>query len=119
MLRQARLDYPVALHDVIGRGIGGLYIFNELKDKRGFLRCIKKRLDESSLRIYGWCLMGNHFHINQRLFPINILRVELKFVSTKIKAQTLQVLHLTWVCHTLFSRQLIWFLCLPRLMKHV
>ncbi len=63
MPRQARLDYPGALHHVIGRGIDGLYIFNELKDKREFLRRIKKCLDESSLRIYGWCLMGNHFHI--------------------------------------------------------
>ena len=63
MPRQARLDYPGALHHVIGRGIDGLYIFNELKDKREFLHRIKKRLDESSLQIYGWCLMGNHFHL--------------------------------------------------------
>ncbi len=46
-----------------GRGIDGLYIFNELKDKREFLRRIKRCLDESSLRIYGWCLMGNYFRI--------------------------------------------------------
>ncbi len=51
------------MHHVIGRGIDGLYIFNELKDKREFLHRIKKRLDESSLQIYGWCLMGNHFHL--------------------------------------------------------
>jgi REP element-mobilizing transposase RayT len=63
MPRQARLDYPGALHHVIGRGIDGLYIFNELRDKREFLHRIKKRLDESSLQIYGWCLMGNHFHL--------------------------------------------------------
>ncbi len=62
MPRQPRLDYPGALQHVIGRGIDGLYIFKETKDKREFLKRIKDRLAENSLQIYAWCLMDNHFH---------------------------------------------------------
>ena len=62
MPRQAQLDYPGALQHVMGRGIDGLHIFKEIKDKKEFLLRIKKRLAESQLQIYAWCLMDNHFH---------------------------------------------------------
>ena len=46
----------------MGRGIDGLHIFKEKKDKKEFLIRIKERLAQSSLQVYAWCLMENHFH---------------------------------------------------------
>jgi len=63
MPRQARLDYPGAYHHVMGRGIDGLHIFKEKSDKKDFLIRIKNLIKESSMQIYAWCLMDNHFHI--------------------------------------------------------
>jgi len=63
MPRQARLDYPGALHHVIGRGIDGAYVFKETRDKQEFLSRLKIILREKSFQIYAWCLMDNHFHL--------------------------------------------------------
>ena len=63
MPRQARLDYPGALHHVIARGIDGAYVFKEDKDKKEFLSRLKQRLSESSLQLYAWALMSNHVHL--------------------------------------------------------
>ncbi|MFH1360596.1 MAG: transposase [Candidatus Omnitrophota bacterium] len=63
MPRQARLDYPGALHHVIARGIDGIEIFQTEKEKQAFLSRLKKRLSESNLQIYSWCLMDNHCHL--------------------------------------------------------
>ena len=37
MSRQSRLDAPGALHHVMGRGIEGIKIFNNKKDRENFL----------------------------------------------------------------------------------
>jgi len=63
MPRQARIDYPGALHHVIVRGIEGRYIFKEDYDKNDLLTRLKKLLEKSSLQIYAWSIMSNHFHL--------------------------------------------------------
>lgn len=63
MPRQARLDYPGALHHVMGRGIDGATIFKETRDKQEFLSRLKAIFREKSFQVYAWCLMGNHFHL--------------------------------------------------------
>ncbi|MFH1359563.1 MAG: transposase [Candidatus Omnitrophota bacterium] len=63
MPRQARLDYAGALHHVIGRGIDGLYIFKSKRSKQEFHQRLRSLLKESSLQIYAWSIMGNHFHL--------------------------------------------------------
>lgn len=63
MPRQARIDYPGALHHVIGRGIERRKIFEREKDKAGFLERIQVRIKKSSMQCYAWCVMDNHFHL--------------------------------------------------------
>ncbi|MBI4707734.1 MAG: transposase [Candidatus Omnitrophica bacterium] len=63
MPRQARIDYPGALHHVIGRGIERKAIFKEEADKSLFLKIIKEQLSKSKVQIYAWSIMDNHFHI--------------------------------------------------------
>ena len=63
MPRQARIDFPGALHHVIVRGIEGKYIFKETLDKEELCARLKKMLDKSSMQIYAWCIMSNHFHL--------------------------------------------------------
>ena len=46
MPRQARIDYPGALHHIIGRGIERRSIFKKDKDKVEFLRRKKILLDK-------------------------------------------------------------------------
>lgn len=63
MPRQARIDFPGALHHVIGRGIERKKIFGEKEDKEEFLRRLKENLSKSSMQCYAWCIMNNHFHL--------------------------------------------------------
>jgi len=63
MPRQARIDYPGALHHVIGRGIEGKYIFKKDDDKQVFYTRLRETLSKSSLQVYAWCILSNHFHL--------------------------------------------------------
>ncbi|MBU4304052.1 MAG: transposase [Candidatus Omnitrophica bacterium] len=63
MPRQGRIDYPGALQHIIGRGIERRAIFKEEADKSLFLKIIKGQLSKSSVQIYAWSIMDNHFHI--------------------------------------------------------
>ena len=63
MPREARIDYPGALHHVIGRGIERSKIFEEDTDKEKFLLRLKLLLDKSGMQCYAWCIMDNHFHL--------------------------------------------------------
>lgn len=63
MPRQARIDYPGALHHVMGKGIEGKNIFEEEQDKQLFYALIKEILSKSSMQLYAWCIMSNHFHL--------------------------------------------------------
>lgn len=63
MPREGRIDYPGALHHVIGRGIERRNIFKEKTEKDEFLRRLKLILSSSSMQGYAWCVMDNHFHL--------------------------------------------------------
>jgi putative transposase len=63
MPRQSRIDYLGAFHHVIGRGIERRKIFETDRDKSLFFERIVTQLTRSSLQIYAWCIMDNHFHI--------------------------------------------------------
>jgi len=63
MPRQARIDFPGALHHVIGRGIEKKNIFSTDKDKQQFYKRLRKILEKSSLQLFAWCIMDNHFHL--------------------------------------------------------
>ena len=63
MPRQARIDFPGALHHVISRGIEHRFIFKKDEDKKEMLRRFRCILQESDVQCYAWCIMGNHFHV--------------------------------------------------------
>jgi len=63
MPRQPRLDAPGALHHVIGRGIDGIKIFSNRKDREDFLERLADLCRADALSVYAWALMSNHFHL--------------------------------------------------------
>ena len=63
MPREARIDYPGALHHVVGRGIERRNIFKEKTEKNEFLRRLKSILSKNSMQCYAWCVMDSHFHL--------------------------------------------------------
>lgn len=63
MPRTARLDWPGALHHVIGRGIERRRIFHSDRDRRDMLRRLADVVTRADAAVYAWCLMPNHFHL--------------------------------------------------------
>ena len=63
MPRQPRLDAPGALHHVMGRGIDGIKIFSNRKDREDFLERLADLCRADALSVYAWALMSNHFHL--------------------------------------------------------
>ena len=63
MPRQARIDYPGAMHHVVARGIEKKFIFEHDKDKEEFYSRLKSTLSQTSIQCFAWCIMGNHFHL--------------------------------------------------------
>jgi putative transposase len=63
MPRQPRLDAPGALHHVMGRGIDGVKIFSNRKDREDFLARLADLCRAGALSVYAWALMSNHFHL--------------------------------------------------------
>ena len=63
MPRQARLDAPGTLHHVMIRGIEGINIFADDKDREHFVTGMGEIGKTSGTRIVAWVLMDNHVHI--------------------------------------------------------
>ena len=63
MPRQARLDAPGTLHHIMLRGIDGLDLFRDRRDREEFVSRISKLVKTTSTRILAWVLMGNHVHL--------------------------------------------------------
>jgi hypothetical protein len=51
MLRQARLDAPGTLHHIMIRGIEGIQIFRDDRDRENFLSRIGPLVDKTGTRI--------------------------------------------------------------------
>jgi len=63
MPRQPRLDAPGTLHHAMGRGIDGIKIFRNRKDREDFLERLADLCRADALSVYAWALMSNHFHL--------------------------------------------------------
>jgi REP element-mobilizing transposase RayT len=63
MPRQARLDAPGTLHQVMGRGIEATKIFRNKSDREDFLTRLKVLQRSGALTFYAWALMPTHFHL--------------------------------------------------------
>jgi len=66
--RAWREEYCGGIYHVIARGNNKEYIFNENIDKGYFMKLLKENMEGMSYRIYGFVLMGNHYHIILQVF---------------------------------------------------
>jgi len=63
MPRQARLDAPGTLHQVLVRGIGRTAIFHDDTDRVDFLARLAALAEPGPLTVYAWALRPNHAHL--------------------------------------------------------
>ncbi|MFP3871004.1 MAG: transposase [Syntrophobacteria bacterium] len=63
MPRSSRLDAPGVLHHVMGRGIQRRKIFIDRQDRQDFVTRLAALAEDSSMDIYAWALLPNHFHL--------------------------------------------------------
>ena len=63
MPRTARKLSSTGIYHIILRGINQEYIFKENRYKHKMIRIIKEKLEDTSVEIYGYCIMDNHIHI--------------------------------------------------------
>jgi putative transposase len=73
MPRRARQESPIRIYHVTSRGNGGLTLFVDDADRRGFLAYLDRVSDSEGWRVYAFCLMGTHFHL--------VLRADLEELS--------------------------------------
>ncbi len=75
MPRIARVDYPGALHHVMGRGIERRYVLAEPEEKSFFLERLKELCRRYDFRCYAWCLMDNHYHLLLETGPVPLKKL--------------------------------------------
>lgn len=63
MARPLRIDYPGAYYHITTRGVGRQNIFFKDADRVVFLEKLGDVVKRWDLRIHGYCLMANHFHL--------------------------------------------------------
>ncbi len=76
MVRQRRIYYSSAVYHVTARGNNRQMILKEKEDKITFLKVLSKFKERFSFKLYGFCLMDNHFHIViEVIHPYTISRI--------------------------------------------
>ena len=63
MARPLRIEYEGAVYHVMAKGNRGEFIFSEDKDKEQFLAFLQRAVEKYGVTVYGWCIMGNHYHL--------------------------------------------------------
>ena len=63
MARPLRLQYPDAVYHVTCRGNEQKDIFRDNGDRKRFLQYLSQSLDIYTVKLYGYILMRNHFHL--------------------------------------------------------
>ena len=63
MARPLRIDYSDAYYHVTCRGNEQRAIFRDNQDRRGFLERLQRSLEIYGVRLHGYVLMRNHFHL--------------------------------------------------------
>ena len=63
MSRTPRIEFEGAVYHVTNRGNGGDPIYRETSDWVGFLDVLSDVVTAFGWRLYGYCLMSNHYHL--------------------------------------------------------
>ncbi|PLS03349.1 REP-associated tyrosine transposase [Neobacillus cucumis] len=85
MSRIARVKSRTGIYHVMWRGANRQEIFHEEQDRIKFLSILEKYKVKADLRIYAWCLMGNHVHLlvkeGSEALSTTMKRIGVSFVS--------------------------------------
>jgi putative transposase len=73
--RQARIEYPGALYHVICRGIERRDLLRDDVDRERYLALLEKSVGRFGLRVFAYCLMGNHLHLAVEAGKVPLSRV--------------------------------------------
>jgi putative transposase len=63
MPRQLRLEYEGAIYHVMARGNRRQLIYRNERDRLAWLNYLGQACERTGWRVYGWVLMGNHYHL--------------------------------------------------------
>jgi len=63
MARPLRYEAAGAVYHVMARGDGGKPVFEDDKDRYGWVDLLEKACERFGWRVHAWVLMGNHFHL--------------------------------------------------------
>jgi len=61
--RKPRFEFPGGVYHVIQRGNNREFIFEAKEDKEYLLSLISKYIEKMHFRLYGYVIMGNHYHL--------------------------------------------------------
>ena len=82
MPRPPRIDFPEARHHVMNRGVKRQDIFLDDECCWVFLDLLGRAVDRYGVRIHGFALMSNHFHLMAESVRGNLSRF-MQFVSAR------------------------------------
>lgn len=63
MPRAPRLQFAGAYYHVYNRGVAKQGIVQDDRDRKTFLQLLGEAVRDFELRLFAYCLMGNHFHL--------------------------------------------------------
>ena len=63
MPRTARASAANWVYHVLNRGNAQAEVFHKEDDYAAFVRLMEEACERISMRVLGWCLMPNHFHL--------------------------------------------------------
>ncbi|MCP3912280.1 MAG: hypothetical protein GY713_15150 [Actinomycetia bacterium] len=77
MPRPHRIQFPGAWYHLFNRGARRQRVFSDPTDRQRFLDLMADVVDDFSLEIHAYCLMGNHYHLLVRT-PLANLSLAMK-----------------------------------------
>ena len=63
MARKVRAQYEGAIYHVMHRGDGGEKVFQDDKDRQGFVDTLGEACEKTGWQVHAYCLMFDHFHL--------------------------------------------------------
>jgi len=84
MPRGSRKKSETGIYHIMLRGSNRQEVFHDDEDCISFLRTLEKCKKKAEIKVYGWCLMGNHIHLlleegNEEI-SISMKRIGVSFV---------------------------------------
>lgn len=63
MSRKARVPSKTGVYHIMLRGVNKQEIFHDDEDCMRFLETIQRYKEKMGIKVFAWCLMGNHVHL--------------------------------------------------------